>query len=914
MPRVIFKCPYLKGGGATAQHRSFYVSYIARREGVQKIDESRRSLPATKKQTWTAGQILRDFPDAREMFEYEDYMENPTRENASEFITAALEQNLHLAATRENYVNYIAMRPRAERAGTHGLFTAAGIPVILEQIANEAAGHPGNLWMPVFSLRREDAVRLGYDSAESWRSLLSAYAPDMAKHMKIQPDSFRWYAAYHDEGHHPHVHMICWSDDPADGFLTRDGIGKIKAGIAGRIFKEELTEVFQQQTLHRDSAAAAARDVLARLTKEMQNGVLRNDHIEQLTLHLAGRLRFHSGKKQYGYLKAPLKALVNEITDELAKDERVREAYGLWCETRLDVLRTYQKNPAHPGPLSAQKEFNHIRNIIIAEAVKISRGEFTFEPEAETGDMPVAHDKAEPVTDQASEELQSEQNEDELIAAHAEKEPHVDQAAEEAAADRAAEEGSDTAGSASENALPHVTWTKEYRQAKKYFCGSDETPRDFITALRLLTEEALTGNALAMHDLGRMYADGLGTEPDPDIAHEWYTKAFTAFTAVENKKAGRYTEYRIGRMYAAGQGTGQDYSEAAGWLRMSADGNYKYAQYSLAGLYCHGKGVDQDYAAAFGLYSSSAMQGFPYADFELGRMYRDGTGAQMDADISDVHFKKAFRGFVSLEKQSHDDKLQYRLGWMLENGIGTPQDIPTAMAFYEKAAETGNTYAQYAWAKLILKDTDALPRHVMKAVSMLKKAADAGNGPAVYALAKLYRDGDVAEKDVSLAAALFERAAVEFENEYAAYQLGRMYITGEDAAKDVDAAVRWFTKAAEQGNQHAQYALGKLYLMGKDVPRDREAALRWLTLSADQGNVCARFFLDHFDQWRDPSAFLAATRLLHHIGRIFESIKPPPSGSAGITLDRKLLRKLQAKKIAQGHAEDDHAQAPVMWL
>ncbi len=887
MPRVIFKCHHLKGGGATTVRRREYVKYIATREGVQKMDKSPKAeaaprlLPATKKQRELAQQLLRDFPDALDLFEYEDYRSNPTRENATAFITAAIDHNLHLAVTRERYVDYIAMRPRAERVGTHGLFTMSGAPVVLEQVAGAAAAHPGNIWTPIFSLRREDASRLGFDNAEIWRCLLSAYAPEMAAHMRIQSGNFRWYAAYHDEGHHPHVHMVCWSIDPGEGFLTKEGIGRLKAGIANRVFRQELVEVYQRQTLHRDGLAAAARETMKRLAAQMQNGVLQNDNIERLTLHLAGRLRSLSGKKQYGYLKAPLKAMVDEIVDELAKDGRVAEAYRLWCNARLEVLRTYKKSPPHPGPLSAQKEFKHIRNIVIAEAEKLSRHKFTFERDALADAGAGGRDNDEPPAAQAP------------------------------------EEASDPDEPVPEAERPHMAWSNEYRQAKAYLYGTDEMPRDLGAAFSLFTQEAVAGNALAMHDLGRMYADGLGCEADAALSRCWYSKALTAFMAVEGEEADKYVEYRIGKMHAAGLGTVQDHSEAATWFRISAGKDYKYAQYSLGSLYYRGNGVEQNHAAAFALHTKSAAQGlgaasaFPYADFELGKMYRDGVGTQADTDASDAHFRKAYRGFVTLEQQGHDDKLQYRLGWMLENGVGTEADIPAAMAFYEKAAGVGNPHAQYAWAKHILRDDGASPEQVAQAVAMLNKAASAGNGAAVYALAKLCRDGrnpsggGAVEKDIVRAVALFERAALEFENEYTAYALGKLYISGTDVPKEADAAVRWFTRAAGQGNQFAQYALGKLYLMGQDVPRDREAALHWFTLAAAQGNTYAQFFIDRIDQWRDPSAFLTASRLLYHMGRIFEDSMPHPN-FGGAVIDRKLLRKLREKKIAQGHAPDDH--------
>ncbi len=249
MPHLIFKCPYIKGGPPRAAARlGNYVRYMATREGAQRVPQDTGKLPATQKQQELVERLLRDFPLSRGMFEYEDYALSSTRANASAFITRVLENNYDKVAKKENYVSYIANRPRAQRTGTHALFTDSNDPLVLSQVADAVARHPGNVWLPIFSLRREDAARLGYDSAESWKKLLCGYAMEMAQAMKIPWDQFRWYAAFHDEGHHPHVHMVCYSADGKSGYLTRDGIVQIKSGLARRIFRQELYEIYECQT------------------------------------------------------------------------------------------------------------------------------------------------------------------------------------------------------------------------------------------------------------------------------------------------------------------------------------------------------------------------------------------------------------------------------------------------------------------------------------------------------------------------------------------------------------------------------------------------------------------------------------------------------------------------------------------
>lgn len=372
MPRVIFKCPHIKGGTAkAAAHLGNAVGYIATRKGVQRIDPGKMDLPATENQINMVEKLAREFPLSKGLDEYADYQKSPTRGNASEFITRAVEENLDQIAKIENYVDYIAKRPRAQRFGAHGLFNGSNEPLTLSKIQNEVAHHPGTVWLPVISLKREDAARLGFDNAENWKSFLSSYSVEMAKAMKIPLDQFRWYAAFHDQSHHPHIHMICYSADGKSGYLTEHGIEQIKSGLVKEIFRNDLTEIYARQTQRRDSLNQDTQKILRQLIQQMQDGTLTNERIEQLMLELAKQLKNTSGKKQYGYLKPSVKSLVDEIVDELERDERVAAAYNLWYEMREEVLRTYKDDLPERIPLSRQKEFKRIKNIVIQEAVRL---------------------------------------------------------------------------------------------------------------------------------------------------------------------------------------------------------------------------------------------------------------------------------------------------------------------------------------------------------------------------------------------------------------------------------------------------------------------------------------------------------------------------------------------------------------
>lgn len=963
MPRIIFKCGYIKDD---PEHAKNLLIYAGTREGVEKLPLNRRNQSATQKQIERIEDILSRFPDSNRLFEYEDYRNNPTLENASEFITAAIDHNLDQISHQEVYVSYIATRPRVEKLGTHGLFSDNDKSLVLSQAAEEVANHTGNVWTPIISLRREDAARLGYDNAAAWMALLRKQRNIFAEQMKIAPENLRWYAAFHNEGHHPHCHMIVYSSNPREGYVTKSGIEKMRSSLAREIFQQDLMQIYTEQTTHRNSLIEQSHDALRDILMHMQSGVCENPVIEGLLSQLSERLKHTTGKKQYGYLKAPLKELVNKIVDELAKDERVSAAYAKWYELRNEVLLTYKDNLPEPLPLSEQKEFKQIKNMVIAEAVNIGNHRFTFEDDEHEDE--ITDEEAEIFASRATESDSSVQLKEQSFITDDISEDGEEGAFPEGSLRQDSDEG--------EFSKPHIAWSDRYKEARTFLYGSDDIELDFNQALQLFLEEAEAGNVLAMHDLGRMYADGLGIEIDVDAAFRWYEKALSGFLYIEIDKANRYVEYRIGKMYAAGLGTRQNYEEAAEWLGMAASQNHKYAQYSLAGLYYRGQGVEQDFQTAFELYQRSAKQRVPYANYELGKMYRDGIGTEKNVEESELHFEEAFYGFQRLEEQSHDDKLQYRLGHMLYTGTGTEKDMEAAIKYFEKAVRLGNVHAQYMLGKIYL-DKDSGHENVEQAILWLTKAADNGNNLAQYALGKLFRDGSHVEKDIEKAIAMFILSAKQ-DNQYAAYalgklylmdkdvlknaeeavkwltvstdlgnqfaqytlaklyligmeiskdikkalelftksalqnnmfaqyQLGKLYLLGEDVPKDVEEAIKWLTASAKQGNQYAQYALGKLYLLGHDVPRDRELALHWLTLSAAQGNIYAQFFLDHWNEFRDPSLFLAATRLLHHLSRVFQEEQRKLPVRPGMQVDSKLRRKIRQKKIAQGHAMDDY--------
>lgn len=268
------------------------------------------------------------------------------------------------------YMRYIATRPRAEKHEGHGLF-GAETHVDLEKTMQELKSHEGNVWTIIYSLRREDAARLGYDNAESWRLTLLAHQNDFAEAMQIPLEHLRWYAAFHDEGEHPHIHMMLWSDDPQYGFLRKDRLLHMQSVLTNTIYADELKEIYVQKDVAYKEVTEAARVVMHDLVDRMESVADPPASIPKKLLELALELRTVGGKKQYGYLKKPLKDMVDSIVDELEKLPEVAAYYSVWNGVR-DTLEGYYKNrPRQHNPLSQQKEFRAIKNAIIQEAERL---------------------------------------------------------------------------------------------------------------------------------------------------------------------------------------------------------------------------------------------------------------------------------------------------------------------------------------------------------------------------------------------------------------------------------------------------------------------------------------------------------------------------------------------------------------
>lgn len=939
MPKLILRCNYLKN--APPSHLENFVTYIGTRDGVEKSVSTTAHLPSTANQKELIQDILVKIPDAKQMHEYYDYLQRPTRENASEFITQALENNLDIIAKKKNYVDYLANRPGVEKTGTHGLFSNEGEPIVLSRVAEEVANHTGVVWTNVISLRREDAQRLGYDSAAQWQALLRSRVELLCENYKIDSRNLKWYAAFHNESHHPHVHLVLYSTKPSEGYLTKKGIDTMRSTYAHDIFRQEFMSIYEKINQQREQLKEQADKSLLFLLQQMQRGVCHNEKIMEQMQLLSKRLNNTGGKKVYGYLKADVKAIVNSIVDELAKEECVSVCYRAWLESRNEILRYYRDTMPEPPPLSGQKELKSIKNMVIREAVRFGQG-YLYTEEEGFSELETRWEEGEAHTEWQETTSKKDLNEDLTF-----------EVPDDAAASELDErDGSDAVYNTHNEPEYYAAWTNTYKEARIYLYGTQETEPDAEAAYEFMLEEAERGNAYAMYDMGKIYTQGIFVEPDKEKAEKWYGRTLSAMLAINKEKKNACLQYRIGKMYQYGLGTKENLAEAAAWFSKAADQEYSSALYALGMLTLHGKGVKQDYAKAFNLFRCAYKKGNPYAAYELGKLFESGKGTEKNQEKAENCFGAAFLGFLNLEKKSKDDNLWYRIGNMYLHGIGTEADEMQAEKYFVMSAEYENAHAVYQLAKLYIRqELKKLQQHpevtpdyekIRKVAALLTKAASQGNPFADYALGKLYGDGVLLARNMDKAffhlcraadagnvyaqyrlgkwylteeykdiskAVFYLTKAVAQNSDMAAYQLGKLYLSGEGISKNVEQALFYLELSAYAGNQYAQYFLGKIYLTGTDVEQDKEKACGYLRLAAEQGNVYAAYFLQHWNDMPHPDLLLMASRLMHHLGKIMEeNVDNRKSRGSRMGIDRKLAGKIKAKKIAQGHAEDDREE------
>ena len=907
LSQIIVTSRYLKSGTQKSKNkRRNYTKYIATRETVEVRDQNTidRNDNATKNQKELIDDLLSDFPEAKRYLEYEDFKANPTVENASELISTIIERNADIIGNRQNFVGYMAMRPGVEKRGSHGLFNEKDEPIILNQAANEIAEHKGNVWSHVVSLRREDAVRLGFDNSDAWRELVKRHISDIAKAQNIPLCNLKWYAAYHDTTHHPHIHLLVYSTNPKQGFLTKAGIDKVRSVFANDIFHDDLQSIYQEQTVSRDELKAVSKNEF----ESIVNMIASNDHtdpqLEELIRKLYIQLQNVKGKKVYGYLPMEIKETVNKIFSELAKDENIQQLYEKWCGLERLKYKTYTQKETELPKLADNKVFQPVRNMIIRTVLNMKPFDANTEIEG------------------------SEPNDEYFDNTPQNMSPLFDEA------EPLAETETDESAAAIKY---YIKWNDQYKKACKLIYGKDAKLNDFKKAGQLLLSESQRGNVLADYDLGKLYStDKLG-ERNEEMSVAKYTRALQGFLRIEpnSKKLKPYVQYRIGKMFCYGLGTEQDYQKAFEWFERSAKQKNKFAQFSLANLYYYGSGIEKDLSQAFLWYQRSSSQGQPYAAYSIAQMYRYGEYVTKDNDTAQRYYKQALSGFLKIESDDMaNDDLFYKLGQMFKLGLGTNSDVTKAIEYFRRSAEMNNKNGLFEYGKALLigehipQNTDSavkllekavklknsnakrflaleyisgehLEQDIEKGIALLTECADSGDVIASYRLGKIYLQGEIMFQNLDKA----ERYLLLAEdNEYVQYALAKLYL--QEEKYDIQKAVNYFENCAAK-NHWASYQLGRIYLFGaKDIERDKEKAVEWFTKSANDGNEYAQDLLENMERYENAVLANTIFGLFANLSRCIEDDYTQKYKLVRRTVDSRLRRMISQKKLSLGIKEE----------
>ena len=951
LSQIIVTSRYLKSGTQKSKNkRRNYTKYIATRETVEVREQNKfaENKEVTENQKQLLNDLLLDFPEAKRYLEYEDYTANPTVENASELISTIIERNADVIGNRQNFVGYMAMRPGVQKRGSHGLFNEKDEPIILDRVANEIANHKGNVWSHVISLRREDAIRLGYDNSEAWRQLVMRHISDIAKNQKISLCNLKWYAAFHDTTHHPHIHLLVYSENTKEGFLTNEGINKIRSAFANDIFHDDLQSIYQEQTLSRDELKAVSKTEFESVVRKIQQGDFENPQLENFIRKLYSQLQNVKGKKVYGYLPQEVKETVNSIFSELAKDDNIRQLYEKWCSLECLKYKSYTQKEKELPPLVDNKVFQPVRNMIIRTVLDMNDFSKISEPEFLENSDGILENFSEEIPLQFDE---SEQSENDKVAFS----DNDDLTAEDFIWSGENAVTVDTVDYQSQSKY-YLKWSTVYKEACKIIYNKQSKLEDFQKAEQLLLNESRSGNVLAIHDLGKLYSTEKLGEKNDEKSFSFYREALHALTVIEpnadsmlpyepryegqNMKSAdmrSYVWYRIGKMHCYGLGTEQDYEKAFEWFLKSAQEGNKFAQYSLANLYYYGNGVEKDLSQAFWWYRKSSEQGQPYASYAVAQMYSKGEYVSQSEETAQRYYKVALSGFLELEsKDQADDNLFYKIGVMYKNGLGTEADISKAIDYFKRSAEMNNKNGLYEYGKTLiqgkyieadlnkgleciekamkLKNSNAkrffaleyisgeyFSQDIEKGLFMLTECADKGDSFACFQLGQFYLKGEIVTQDLERAEKYLLLAE---DNEFTQYAFGKLYL--QEEKYDIQRAVDYFKRSSDK-NMWSSYQLGRLYLFGADeLEKDKEKAVEWLTKSAHDGNEYVQNMLNNIDDFENMLLRNTVMGLFVNLSRCIEDNYSQKQCSLKIQTDRKLRKMIQKRKSGIGIREEQN--------
>lgn len=786
-------------------HMSNLVEYAGTRETVAlNFDDVTAEQPSTDEQKTAIDKLSRmaglKNHKIDDVLEYNDYKEAPTVKNASQLIAYLAEQALIHGSFDEvsNLVEYAAERPGVVKVGEHGLFSATK-SVDLEEAKKELSNHQGNIYTHVLSLRREDADRLGYDSQEPWRNLILSKIDVIAQAHNIELSNLHWYAAMHNTGHHPHVHLFVYADEAASQkpHLNKEGLKLMKSALATEIFREEMHNSYVVKTEYRNE--------LNKQSKELLNALINNplDYYENEQLNelinkinqLANTIP-ETGKMVYGYMPKDVKNLVDDIQSHLVYDNKIlNDLYMQYCNCQYNIEQMYINEPKF-APVDTVEAFKPIKNEIIRKAVEIKNGvEASFVQSFSDN-----HINTDNIT---SQEGRTEPSDDVLMppsnSTTETSEPTVD----ELMSPRNLSIESPDYNKANDNYkhskfrkhLHYNYLAKSIPLIKEYQLDGDYNKKTF-KALKILSEDINLRTGETCRELADCYFYGKGCERDINEAFMWYGIAADQFKD-------SYAEYRLGQIYYNGTDEIAINTELGKYYSYAAYSHFVVEVENSEFFYALENNKNDMY------YIDNVSADDAYKEYLIGRLYLKGFGVELD-------YGKALNSFL-LSAENGYGHANYYIGNMWYYGLGFEKDYSEALTYYDKAAKQGDSYANYRLGKMYLKG-EGVSVDVHEAARCFKKSKDRVV-LANYDLARLYESyREVFSASQEEIFSLYKKALEglteqekEIHDTFTEIRLGNMYLNGQGTQVDIDKAIEWLNKAAEQDNADALYQLGYIY-------------------------------------------------------------------------------------------------------
>ena len=703
-----------------------------------------------------------------------------------------------------NLIEYAAQRPSVVKVGEHGLFSA--IPNInLEEAKQEISSHKGNVYTHVLSLRREDAARLGFDSQEPWRNLIMSKIDIIANVHNIDLKDLRWYAAMHNTGNHPHVHLFVYADDNAakQPFLKEKGLRKMKSEFAKEIFKEERHNIYVNKEQYKKALNLHAKGALDALLKKPL-AYYDNEQLHSLIIkmnELSAQLP-EKGKEKYGFMPKDIKRQIDDIQRHIVYDNKMlNQLYMGYCNEQFNLEKMYVNEP-HQAPVDKIEAFKPIKNAILKHAYEIRQyGLMGFDNEMTRVENETSNFSPEPpprqeVSPSVSIEFSTKSQGTDTNNSRNSFPKESSTQKNPITQLREGESGTDHYRQLQYR--KHLNYNKLQKQfpfLKGYGFEGNLYDKKF-QALKILSDDMNLRNGEICRELADCYYYGNGCEKDINSAFLWYGIAADQFKD-------SYANYRLGQIYYNGADDieidtelGSYYSKTAYiefrdeienteyfsrmeqgnsdlvyYSKVSADDAYK--EYLIGRLFLKGHGVEQNYNSAFNSFLLSAENGYAHANYYIGNMYYYGLGFEQD-------YLEAF-GYYQAASDNRDSYADYRLGKMYQKGEGININLIEAERHYQKS-HLKVVMANYDLARLYETNTDTFDK----------------SDDEIFSLYQAALEGLIMQEE-------------DIHNDFTEIRIGNMYLSGKGTEQNIEKAIEWFEKAAEQNNPDALYQLGYIY-------------------------------------------------------------------------------------------------------